>query len=217
MSLRSFCRELRQQPVFLAAGGVDRKLEFGVVDLFVERAAQRYSSSFHVSSICIKLQHLNLCSRAKANEGVFEEISPTTSRSRCSTSITCHVPYDMGDRDPKHGVKLYVRRVFIMDEAEKLMTHYLRFIKGVVDSDDLPLNVSREILQMKKPPSGGFFVGHCDSEASFAVCDLCGSCLGNCTRRCPTSCNRGTGCGKTARPGLWRGCPVTGIPTPEFP
>ncbi len=59
-------------------------------------------------------------------------------------------PFDMFDREASHGVKLYVRRVFIMDDAAQLMPHYLRFIRGVVDSSDLPLNVSREILQESK-------------------------------------------------------------------
>lgn len=61
-----------------------------------------------------------------------------------------HSPVDLYDRERKDGVKLYVRRVFIMEDAQKLMPHYLRFVRGVIDSNDLPLNISREILQQSK-------------------------------------------------------------------
>ena len=59
-------------------------------------------------------------------------------------------PWDLFNREHKHGLKLYVQRVFIMDDAEQFMPNYLRFIKGLIDSNDLPLNVSREILQDNK-------------------------------------------------------------------
>jgi molecular chaperone HtpG len=61
--------------------------------------------------------------------------------------VPAHAPFDLWDRDAKTGVKLYVKRVFIMEDARKLMPSYLRFIRGVIDAADLPLNVSREILQ----------------------------------------------------------------------
>ena len=61
--------------------------------------------------------------------------------------IPAQAPWDLFNRDHKHGLKLYVQRVFIMDDAEQFMPNYLRFVRGLIDSNDLPLNVSREILQ----------------------------------------------------------------------
>ncbi|MBR9856342.1 MAG: molecular chaperone HtpG [Gammaproteobacteria bacterium] len=64
--------------------------------------------------------------------------------------VPAKAPFDMWNREQSHGLKLYVQRVFIMDDAEQFMPTYLRFVKGVLDSNDLPLNVSREILQDNK-------------------------------------------------------------------
>ena len=64
--------------------------------------------------------------------------------------IPAKAPWDLWNRDYKHGLKLFVQRVFIMDDAEQFMPSYLRFVKGLIDSNDLPLNVSREILQDNK-------------------------------------------------------------------
>ncbi|MEQ1668462.1 MAG: molecular chaperone HtpG, partial [Sulfuriferula sp.] len=64
--------------------------------------------------------------------------------------IPQRAPFDMWDKEARHGIKLYVRRVFIMDDAEQLMPNYMRFVRGIIDTADLPLNVSREILQHSK-------------------------------------------------------------------
>ena len=64
--------------------------------------------------------------------------------------IPRQAPFDLWERDTAHGVKLYVQRIFIMDDADELLPRYLRFIRGIVDTNDLPLNVSRELLQRNK-------------------------------------------------------------------
>lgn len=64
--------------------------------------------------------------------------------------VPARAPFDLYNRDVQRGIKLYVKRVFVMDDAEQLMPMYMRFVKGIVDTSDLPLNISREILQSNK-------------------------------------------------------------------
>jgi len=64
--------------------------------------------------------------------------------------IPSQAPFDLYDQNRRYGIKLYIKRVFIMDDAEKLLPNYLRFVRGIIDSQDLPLNISREILQSSK-------------------------------------------------------------------
>ncbi len=87
--------------------------------------------------------------------------------------VPSRAPFDLWDRDARHGIKLYVRRVFIMDDAEQLLPAYLRFVRGVVDSNDLPLNVSREILQESKDIEA--IRGGCTRKVLALLEDLAGS------------------------------------------
>ncbi len=64
--------------------------------------------------------------------------------------IPARAPFDLWDREHRHGVRLYVRRVFVLEDEERLLPRWLRFVRGVIDSDDLPLNVSRELLQQNR-------------------------------------------------------------------
>jgi molecular chaperone HtpG len=84
--------------------------------------------------------------------------------------VPAHPPFDLWDREAKAGVKLYVRRVFIMEDARKLMPSYLRFMRGVIDAADLPLNVSREILQQTKDME--MIRGGCVKKALDLLADL---------------------------------------------
>jgi molecular chaperone HtpG len=95
----------------------------------------------------------------------FTSRSPATRRTRSSGFIPrprgawstrrcfyipSKAPLDLYQAEYKVGVKLYVKRVFIMDDAKELLPQYLRFVRGIIDSEDLPLNVSREILQQNR-------------------------------------------------------------------
>ena len=97
-----------------------------------EEYAEFYQQAFHDWEAPLAWTHNRVEGRTEYTNLIF---------------IPGRAPFELWDRDAKQGIKLYVRRVFIMDDAERLLPRYLRFVRGVVDAADLPLNVSREILQ----------------------------------------------------------------------
>jgi molecular chaperone HtpG len=101
-------------------------------DITEEQYHEFYKSVSHDSSAPLAYTHNRVEGRSEYTQLLY---------------IPAKAPFDLWDRDRARGVKLYVKRVFIMDDAKELMPQYLRFVKGVIDSNDLPLNVSREILQ----------------------------------------------------------------------
>ncbi len=101
-------------------------------DITAEQYNEFYKSMFHDFSDPLAFTHNRVEGRTEYTQLLY---------------IPARRPFDLYDRSQKRGLKLYVKRVFIMEDAEQLMPSYLRFVKGVIDSADLPLNVSREILQ----------------------------------------------------------------------
>ena len=101
-------------------------------DITEEQYAEFYKQISHDSDAPLAYTHNRVEGRSEYTQLLY---------------IPKHAPFDVWNRDKRGGVKLYVKRVFIMDDAEALMPVYLRFVKGVIDSADLPLNVSRELLQ----------------------------------------------------------------------
>ena len=101
-------------------------------DITEEQYAEFYKQISHDSEPPLAYTHNRVEGRSEYTQLLF---------------VPKNAPYDLWNRDRKGGLKLYVKRVFIMDDAEALLPSYLRFVKGVIDSADLPLNVSREILQ----------------------------------------------------------------------
>jgi molecular chaperone HtpG len=101
-------------------------------DITPEQYAEFYKQISHDSEAPLAYTHNRVEGRSEYTQLLY---------------VPAKAPFDMWNRDKRGGVKLYVKRVFIMDDAEALMPVYLRFVKGVIDSADLPLNVSRELLQ----------------------------------------------------------------------
>jgi len=108
-------------------------------DITQEQYDEFYKTLSHDSEAPLALTHNRVEGRSEYTQLLY---------------IPAKAPFDLWNRDKKPGVKLYVKRVFIMDDAQELMPTYLRFVRGVIDSADLPLNVSRELLQESRDVRG---------------------------------------------------------------